>query len=61
MNIKKLNAVMFERGITKKELAVAAEVSEAYISRVTNGRQPPSVAVLKSIAEYLGMTMDELS
>lgn len=61
MNVAKLNAILFERKITKSELAKAAECSEAYISRIVNGKQPPSVAVLKSIAKYLGMTMDELA
>lgn len=57
---EKLRYILFERRIDQKALAEAAGVSEAFISYVVNGKKMPSVLVLKKIADYLHVTVDEL-
>ena len=56
----KLREILLERRIAQKELAEAAGVSESFISHVINGKKMPSVLVLKRVADYLHVTVDEL-
>lgn len=56
----RLRYILFERRIDQKALAEVAGVSEAFISNVVNGKKMPSVPVLKRIADYLHVTVDEL-
>lgn len=42
-----------ERNITKHELALRADISDSFLSDLTNGRANPSLRILESIAEAL--------
>jgi len=57
---KKIKHLMIDKQIKQLSLAKAADVSEAYISDVLADKKPPSLAVIKSIAEKLEVTIDEL-
>lgn len=58
--MSKLSEIMREQGVTVKELADATGVSESAIWRLRNGQRGGDVYTWKSIAEYLGVTLDEL-
>ena len=60
MNIKKLKSLMELRGTKKKELAEVAGVSPAFVTYILNGYKIPSVPVLKRIADYFNVSVDEL-
>ncbi|MDD5112925.1 MAG: helix-turn-helix domain-containing protein [Methylobacter sp.] len=42
-----------ERNITKHELALRADISDSFLSDLTNGRANPSLRILEAIAEAL--------
>jgi transcriptional regulator with XRE-family HTH domain len=42
-----------ERNITKHELALRANISDSFLSDLTNGRANPSLRILEAIAEAL--------
>lgn len=46
--------------ITVTELAAAAKITQAHMSYVEQGYNQPSGAVWGRIADYLGVTMDDL-
>jgi len=48
------------RGLTQLALSEAAGVSRAQIAQIEGGRQSGSVQTLKSLAEHLGVTVDDL-
>lgn len=56
-NVKKL---MDKQNVQQKDIAEAAGVSQAFISNMLKGYKIPSVQVLQRIAEYLGVTVDDL-
>lgn len=60
MNLEKIKNLMSAQKVTQAELARVAGTSQAFISFVMDGTKMPSVAVLKRIADRLGVTMDEL-
>nr|DAP84408.1 MAG TPA: helix-turn-helix domain protein [Caudoviricetes sp.] len=60
MNLEKIKNLMSAQKVTQAELASVAGTSQAFISYVMDGTKMPSVAVLKRIADRLGVTMDEL-
>jgi len=50
-----------ERGLSQRQLAEYAKLSNAEISRLENGeRQKPSVVTIRAIAPYLGVDYKEL-
>jgi transcriptional regulator with XRE-family HTH domain len=55
-----LQSVRAARGITQSELARAAGISPSAISQAERGRRGLSVETLLTLAERLGMTLDEL-
>lgn len=57
---KKLRQLMEQNNTTQTELAEVAGVSQAFMSYIMKGYKVPSVAVLKRIADYFGVSMDEL-
>ena len=57
MNLEKIKNLMSAQKVTQ---ASVAGTSQAFISYVMDGTKMPSVAVLKRIADRLGVTMDEL-
>jgi transcriptional regulator with XRE-family HTH domain len=52
--------LLYDKKVSQKELATAAKVSEKTISKLVNGLQSVSVDTLSNIAEYLGVSVDEL-
>lgn len=56
----KLKNLLEEKGISQAELAKNVGVTQAFISYIVKGFKQPSVALLKRIAEYLQVTVDEL-
>jgi transcriptional regulator with XRE-family HTH domain len=49
------------RGISQRELAKAAKITEAYLSELVAGRKSnPSIAVLLKIAAYLDCHIEDL-
>lgn len=60
MNLEKIKNLMSAQKVTQSELASVTGTSQAFISYVMDGTKMPSVAVLKRIADRLGVTMDEL-
>lgn len=45
------------QGITQKELSKSTGITQADISRIENGTRNPSLAMVKRLAEGLGMTL----
>lgn len=60
MNTEKLKEILVEKNIEQQTLAEAVGVTQAFISYVINGYKTPSIAVMKRIADFLGVTVDEL-
>ena len=48
------------RGIRQDELALELGVSRQTISSLENGRYNPSIMLAHKIAEYFGMTIEEI-
>lgn len=48
------------RGIRQEELAEALEVSRQTIGSLENGRYNPSILLAFKIAQYFGMTIEEI-
>jgi len=48
------------RGISRKALALNADVSERYLAQVENGETNPSIMVLRHIGAALGFSLTEL-
>jgi transcriptional regulator with XRE-family HTH domain len=46
--------------LSLREMATVAKISNAYLSQVERGQHQPSVRVLRSIADSLGVPVDEL-
>ncbi len=49
-----------ENGLNQTELAEKVNISQAMIARIENETKPPSVVILKNIADVLHCSMDEL-
>ena len=49
------------RGLNRTELAIKANVSEAYISLIESGKRVGTTKVLKKIAEVLLITLDDIA
>ncbi len=60
MNTENLQRIMDSKNINQVQLAEAAGTSQAFVSYMMHGYKVPSVAVLKRIAEYLNVSVDEL-
>ena len=57
---EKLIELMRERGMTQKELAKKAYITEETLSRCLNGKHFPSVMTFNNLARALNVTCDEL-
>jgi transcriptional regulator with XRE-family HTH domain len=49
-----------ELGMQKQELAIRANISDSFLSDLTNGKANPSLKVMESIAEALGSSLPYL-
>lgn len=56
----RLNELIKEKGITKKELADAVGTSKALVTIWTQGKSLPSVIFLTKIADYFNVETDYL-
>lgn len=57
---KNIRNIAFEKGVTQRELAEAAGISEAIVSMYVHETKVPSLRVIKAIAKRLGCTLDDL-
>lgn len=57
---RNLTILLYDKKISQKEVADAVGVSEVTISKLVNGTQAVSVEKLAGIADFLGVSMDEL-
>lgn len=60
MNGERLKALLDEKGIQQAELAENVGVSQAFISYLIKGLKQPSLVLIKRIADYLHVPIDEL-
>ena len=57
---ERIKALMEEHGVNQVQLAEISGVSQSFICNMLKGYKTPSVAVLKRIAAYFHVTVDEL-
>lgn len=57
---ERLNLLMQEKGINKKELAEAIGASKALVTIWTQGKSVPNLLYLKKIADYFNICADYL-
>jgi DNA-binding XRE family transcriptional regulator len=48
------------RGLTSKQLAEAADISQAYLSQIETGKREGSIGTMKKIADALQIGLDDL-
>ena len=58
---RNIRIIAYDKNISLKELAEAAGVSGAMMTKIVKGEKNPSVEKFARIAEKLGVTMDELA
>lgn len=56
----RIRELRHEKGLTMKQVAIKAGVSEAAISLYERGLRKPTIVVAFKIAAALGVTVDEL-
>ena len=56
----KIEEIRKERGIRQEEFAKSMGVSRQTISSLENGRYNPSIILAYKIAQYFGMTIEEV-
>lgn len=56
----RIEAIRKERGILQDEFAKSLGVSRQTISSLENGRYNPSILLAHKIAQYFGMTIEEV-
>lgn len=56
----RIEEIRNEKGLRQDELAKLMGVSRQTISSLENGRYNPSILLAHKIAEYFGMTIEEL-
>lgn len=56
----KLKKLLDKKNISQSELAENVGVSHVFIGYLVKGYKQPSVALLKRIADYLGVKMEDL-
>ena len=49
------------RGLTQVELAARAGIGQAYLSRIERGKRTGTAKVLRSLADALGVDLDDLA
>lgn len=56
----KIKDLLEKKGVNQSEFAAEIGVSPAFVSGMLKGYKSPSVALLKRIADFLGVKIDEL-
>ena len=59
-NVTRIEELMREKNINQVQLSEIAGVSQCFISNMLKGYKSPSVLVLKRIADFFSVTIDEL-
>ena len=59
--MKKLRNLMFDGNVTQKELADFCGCSQSYLSRCIRGRDKMSSRVREKIAEFLGVSEEDIT
>ena len=57
---KRVKEVRTEKGISQADLAERCKTSAQYLSHIENGRKQASLQTLVSVAEVLGVSLNEL-
>jgi len=57
---KALDELRKERKLTKTALSIRADLEERYVRAIIKGEKNPTVYVLQSLSEALGVTLGEL-
>lgn len=57
---KNLNKVLDDRGLRQRDVAIALDIAPTTFNTWTRGKAMPSVAVIRKIADYLGIGMTKL-
>lgn len=60
MNIR-LKNIRTEKNVTQEEIAKRIGVTKAYICRVEKGTRDINLSLAADIADYLGVSLDELA
>lgn len=55
-----IRATRINKGLTQIELAEKAEIAQAYLSEIENGKTKPSLTVLERLADALDVSIVEL-
>lgn len=58
--MKNLNKVLFQQGISSKELCLHLDISESLLSRFKNGERLPNSEMLLKMSHYLETSIDYL-
>lgn len=59
---QRLERMREERGMSRRDVSVIADVSESYVFRLEKGHtKAPSYWVMRGLAKALGVTMEELA
>lgn len=56
----RINLILKEKGMSRKELSIKSGISEAAICRYINGSREPKTICLNAIAEALDVTIKDL-
>ena len=59
--MKKLRNILFDSNVTQKELADFCRCSQSYLSRCIRGRDKMSPRVREKIAEFLGVSEEDIT
>ena len=60
MKINNLKKYREEKGVTQKELAESAKISERHYQNLERGISSPGIDTARRIADALGQTVDEV-
>ena len=60
VNTVRIKTLRKRRGITQQQLAAALGISQCAISAYERNTRKPQILLIKKIADYFGVTVDEL-
>lgn len=60
MRNERMHALRLERGLTQKQVAQAVGITQSAYAMIEGGRRYPRKSVAKRLADFFGVTVDEL-
>ena len=57
---RNIHIILFDKKMTKSELAEKVGISQQMVSEIVGGRKAPGASTLIKISKALGVTVDEL-